>query len=105
MSFVVMTDTSSNLPSSKIREHDIKEIAFPYFIKGRTYHCIDTGSFDGETFYNAIKQRGVEVTTSQITPQQYMDFYEPYLMQMGLITRTPKGRVITEKGKRHLQKS
>lgn len=33
------------------------------------------------------------------------DFYEPYLMQMGLITRTPKGRVITEKGKKHLQKS
>lgn len=31
------------------------------------------------------------------------DFYEPYLMQMGLLTRTPKGRVITEKGKRHLQ--
>ena len=65
MSFVVMTDTSSNLPSSKIREHDIKEIAFPYFIKGKTYHCTDTGSF--------------EVTTSQITPQQYMDFYEPLL--------------------------
>ena len=33
------------------------------------------------------------------------DFYEPYLMQMGLITRTPKGRVITEKGRKHLQKS
>ncbi|MBQ8985397.1 Holliday junction branch migration DNA helicase RuvB [Candidatus Saccharibacteria bacterium] len=33
------------------------------------------------------------------------DFYEPYLLQMGLITRTPKGRMITEKGKKHLQKS
>lgn len=31
------------------------------------------------------------------------DFYEPYLMQMGLITRTPKGRVVTEKGRKHLQ--
>ena len=31
------------------------------------------------------------------------DVYEPYLMQMGLIMRTPKGRVVTEKGKRHLQ--
>ena len=31
------------------------------------------------------------------------DFYEPYLMQMGLLVRTPKGRVITEKGKKHLQ--
>ena len=31
------------------------------------------------------------------------DFYEPYLMQMGLIVRTPKGRVVTEKGRKHLQ--
>ena len=31
------------------------------------------------------------------------DFYEPYLLQMGLIVRTPKGRVITEKGREHLQ--
>ena len=33
------------------------------------------------------------------------DFYEPYLMQMGLLTRTPKGRVVTEKGRKHLQKA
>ena len=32
------------------------------------------------------------------------DFYEPYLLQLGLIARTPKGRVVTEKGRRHLQK-
>ncbi len=33
------------------------------------------------------------------------DFYEPYLLQLGLLARTPKGRVITEKGKEHLQNS
>lgn len=33
------------------------------------------------------------------------DFYEPYLLQMGLLVRTPKGRVVTEKGKKHLQNS
>ena len=32
------------------------------------------------------------------------DFYEPHLLQLGLLARTPKGRVVTEKGKRHLQK-
>ncbi len=31
------------------------------------------------------------------------DFYEPYLLQLGLLMRTPKGRVITEKGRKHLQ--
>lgn len=31
------------------------------------------------------------------------DFYEPYLLQLGLLVRTPKGRIVTEKGKKHLQ--
>lgn len=31
------------------------------------------------------------------------DYYEPYLLQLGLIARTPKGRVVTEKGRKHLQ--
>ena len=30
------------------------------------------------------------------------DFYEPYLMQLGLLERTPRGRRITEKTRRHL---
>ena len=33
------------------------------------------------------------------------DFYEPYLLQLGLLARTPKGRVVTEKGWKHLQES
>ncbi|MBR5939246.1 Holliday junction branch migration DNA helicase RuvB [Candidatus Saccharibacteria bacterium] len=31
------------------------------------------------------------------------DYYEPYLLQLGLIARTPRGRVVTEKGRKHLQ--
>jgi holliday junction DNA helicase RuvB len=30
------------------------------------------------------------------------DVYEPYLLQQGLLKRTPRGRVITERGYRHL---
>jgi Holliday junction DNA helicase RuvB len=30
------------------------------------------------------------------------DFYEPYLMQIGLIERTPRGRKVTAKAYRHL---
>ena len=32
------------------------------------------------------------------------DYFEPYLMQIGMIQRTPKGRIVTELAKRHLQK-
>ncbi len=32
------------------------------------------------------------------------DFYEPYLMQIGFIERTPRGRIVTAKAKKHLDK-
>lgn len=32
------------------------------------------------------------------------DYYEPYLMQIGFIERTPRGRVVTPKAKRHLSR-
>lgn len=31
------------------------------------------------------------------------DYYEPYLLQLGLLERTPRGRRITEKGRQHLR--
>lgn len=31
-----------------------------------------------------------------------MDVYEPYLLQLGFITRTPRGRVVTQRGYDHL---
>ena len=30
------------------------------------------------------------------------DVYEPYLLQLGFIQRTPRGRVVTELGRAHL---
>jgi Holliday junction DNA helicase RuvB len=30
------------------------------------------------------------------------DVYEPYLLQQGLIKRTPRGRVVTPRGYEHL---
>lgn len=32
------------------------------------------------------------------------DYYEPYLMQIGFIERTPRGRIVTDKARKHLQK-
>ena len=41
---------------------------------------------------------GDEVTTIE-------DFYEPYLLQIGFIEKTPRGRRVTPKAKQHLQKN
>ncbi len=80
MSFVVITDTSGNLPTPLVRARDLKMIAFPYYIDGKEYTCLDTDSFDGDAFYKRIKA-GLVVTTSQIPPQQYADFFTPWLEQ------------------------
>ena len=80
MRFVAVTDTSGNLPNEQIRKADLKVIAFPYFIDGREYTCLDSESFSGDEFYARIKD-GMTVTTSQISPQQYADFFEPFLKE------------------------
>lgn len=80
MRFVAVTDTSGNLPNQEVRKADLKVIAFPYFINGKEYTCLDSDSFCGDAFYAQIKD-GMKVTTSQISPQQYADFFEPYLKE------------------------
>ncbi len=35
-------------------------------------------------------------------PDTIEDVYEPYLLQLGFIQRTPRGRIITELGRQHI---
>ena len=80
MAFEIMTDTSANLPTPLLEQHGIGLVPFSYYIDDKEYRCMDTKSFNGEQFYNAMR-RGTSVTTSQITPQRYMDYMEPLLDQ------------------------
>jgi len=50
---------------------------------------------------------GVESLAASIgeEPTTIEDVYEPYLLQIGFIKRTPRGRVATEKAYRHLKKT
>lgn len=49
---------------------------------------------------------GLETVASAIGEEvmNLEDVYEPYLLQIGLINRTPRGRVVTEKAYAHLEK-
>ena len=35
-------------------------------------------------------------------PDTIEDVYEPYLLQLGFLQRTPRGRVVTDLGREHL---
>ena len=78
MSYVIMTDTSANLPTPFLRENQVEVLPFYYFIEGKPYACLDTEQFDDVEYYNKIR-KGVKVTTSQITPQAYTDKFLPVL--------------------------
>ena len=48
---------------------------------------------------------GIEPIAAAIGEEEVTleDVYEPYLLQQGLITRTPRGRIVTEKAYKHLK--
>lgn len=50
---------------------------------------------------------GLDTIATSISedPTTLEDVYEPYLIQQGFISRTPRGRVVTEKAYKHLNKS
>ncbi len=78
MSFVVITDSSANLPTLLSKEKGIEIITFPYYIDGEEYHCSDTDAFQSEEYYAKIK-KGAKITTSQIIPQRYREAFDPWL--------------------------
>lgn len=78
MSFAIVTDTSANIPNRQIQENDITVIPFSYYVDGVESTCLDTDAFNGDEYYEKIK-RGVRVTTSQVPPQRYIDFFTPIL--------------------------
>lgn len=45
----------------------------------------------------------IAAATSEET-DAIMDVYEPYLLQLGFIARTPRGRVVTQRGYEHLER-
>ena len=78
MSFSIVTDTSANLPTPWLKQHDVTVIPFHYTVNGREMACLDTEAFNGAAFYTAMRN-GTAVTTSQINPQAYIDSITPLL--------------------------
>ena len=80
MNYEIVTDTSANLPSELAREKEIGVIPFSYYVEGEEHVCLDTDAFDGADYYRKLRSR-VKITTSQITPQRYVEHLEPLLKE------------------------
>ncbi len=78
MSYIIVTDTSANLPTPLLREKNIRVLPFSYYIDDKEYHCLDTESFDSAAFYDAIR-KGTKVSTSLVPPQVYYETFKTQL--------------------------
>lgn len=80
MSFKIITDTASNITTKASKHYDIIVIPLTFMMDGKEYQLIDTEEFDYDAYYEEL-QEGKTVNTSQVTPQQYIDVFEPLLKE------------------------
>ena len=93
--------------------HEDKEISVEATNEALNALKIDELGLDDVKYLTAIIERfhggpvGLETIASSIGEeiQNLEDVYEPYLLMIGMINRTPRGRVVTEKAYKHLKKA
>lgn len=78
MDYVIVTDTSANLPSAFARENSIGVIPFSIFVNEAEYTCLDSDGFDAVKYYTWMSESR-KIATSQITPYCYISFFKPIL--------------------------
>lgn len=88
---IKLAETKEALDALRIDEIGLDEVDIKYLLTLK--NRFNSGPVGVETIASAIGE-----DTSNLE-----EVYEPYLLKIGFIDRTPKGRVLTPKGKAHLR--
>ncbi len=110
MSYAIVTDSTANLNNEQLKENGVIAIPFSYFLDEKEYTCDDLEKFDDKEYYEAIRN-GAKVTTSQINPQIYMEYFEPTLKEgkdiifIGLSSGVSGSFASAEMAKRELEET
>lgn len=79
MSFKIFTDSSANLPGSKLSENGIEVIPFVYELDGRFFRCEkNIDNFNYKEYYDMLRNKA-HIKTSLINVQQFCDEMAPFL--------------------------
>lgn len=77
--YMILTDVSADIPKEEVAKYEIGFIPMTYTLGEESHRCISPES-DEFMHYFYDKQRAGAIThTSQITPNEYMDYFRPYL--------------------------
>lgn len=79
MSYVITTDSTTDLPEKYYQEHGLKVLSLSYILDGETY-CRGQKELTSKEFYDKMRN-GSMPTTSQINPQAAKEEFEPILRE------------------------
>lgn len=74
--FIIVTDTTADLPQNYIEEHELEIVFIPYLIDGTTYQ--NENQLDCGVFYD-IMRNGSMPSTSQVNPNEFRQYFEAFL--------------------------
>lgn len=79
--YLIFTDISADVDADFVKEHDIRYVPMEYVL-GKETHLCDRPATDEEMrfFYEQLRNK-VLTQTSQITPNHYMELFEPLLKE------------------------
>jgi DegV family protein with EDD domain len=73
--FVIITDSTTDLPKSYYKEKNVPVVSLSYMMDGVTYE--DMNGLSGKELFEKIRE-GAMPTTSQINPEQAREALEPF---------------------------
>lgn len=78
MNYILMTDSDSDLPYALKVKYDIPVVYMPYALNGKEYFDDLGQSLDYNSYYEAMKNGAVPVT-SALNEATYLEYFEPVL--------------------------
>jgi len=78
--YVLTTDSDAEMPYSWLEEFDIQAILMPYSMNGKEYFFNFFREMPFADFYDRLRA-GEKVTTVQRNPQDFKEFWTPFLEQ------------------------
>ena len=81
MDYIIVSDVSLDIDKEFANTHDIKYIPMEYVLGEETFYCNEPESDERcHNFYESLRNK-IKTQTSQITPQHYVDVFEPYVKE------------------------
>jgi DegV family protein with EDD domain len=78
--YVLTTDSDAEMPYEWLEEFDIQAILMPYSMDGKEYFFNFFREMPFNDFYDRLRN-GEKVTTAQRNPQDFKEFWTPFLEQ------------------------